>query len=57
MTLIYNQEQPFNYGDCLWGPFHGGDAETELMEIELGANTAFDLYHHDDTVFYDLKEH
>ena len=30
---------------------HGGDAETELMELELGWRAAFDLFHLDDVMF------
>lgn len=32
--------------------YHGGDAETELFEIELGERAAFALYVHDDMMFF-----
>jgi hypothetical protein len=31
--------------------YHGGDAETELFELELGHRAAFDLFHLDSVVF------
>lgn len=31
---------------------HGGDMFTILMEVELGERAAFDLFHHDDVVFF-----
>lgn len=42
---------PVDWWKIGWGPYHGGDAETELMEIELGERAAFDLFHHDDVMF------
>ena len=34
--------------------YHGGDAFTELMEIELGSEVAFALFHQDDVMFGEL---
>lgn len=49
--ILYGRWARHNWVDLrgaehIW--YHGGDAETELMEVELGAQVAFDLFHLDD---------